>query len=210
MEEKSVVLRDKRKIVLEDDNDILISLISGDKIIHAFHVSCPPGGYGGGMLLLSPSEQYLLFSFYSGESEEACMIFRIHASCLESVHASGYLQGEGASYVFSDSEEFLYQALPVSVGPWYEEDAETDENENLYFKFCEINILNIKSKTVEIHYVHVFLSDDWEEDTWEEPPRLTGITDNRSLCMAMPWGREELGLPLDDVVIFRPGERKKS
>lgn len=106
MEEKSVVLRDKRKIVLEDDNDILISLISGDKIIYAFHVSCPPGGYGGGMLLLSPSEQYLLFSFYSGESEEACMIFRIYASCLESVHASGYLQGKGQATFFRTAKNF--------------------------------------------------------------------------------------------------------
>lgn len=205
MEGKSIVLSDNRKILLNDDNDILISIISGGEIVHTFEAFCPSGGYGGGALLLSPSEQYLLFSYYSGESEEGYMIFKIHNSCLECVYDCGYLCGEGASYVFSDNEEFLFQALPESVGPFYAEDAESDENGDLFFELCQINRLDIQNKTIDRHILRVFLPEHWDEDmAEEEPPRLTGIKDNRALCMAMAWGEEELAFPLEDVIVFRP------
>ena len=60
MEEKSVTLSDGQEIILDDDNDIFLSIKSGNEIIHTLEVSYPSGGYGGGKLLLSPSKRYLL------------------------------------------------------------------------------------------------------------------------------------------------------
>ena len=117
MEETSVTLSDMREIFLDDD--IIISMKRDDEILHTFEVPFPSAGYGGGMLMLSPSERYLVFSYYSGQSEEAYILFEIQNSCLEFIYSSDYLYGEGVSYLFSEHEELLYQALPKSIGPWY-------------------------------------------------------------------------------------------
>ena len=67
-ETKMVLLSDKRKVVLEDDDDLILSLVFDDKAESIFEVPYPSGGYGGGRLKLSPSENYLIFSYFSGDS----------------------------------------------------------------------------------------------------------------------------------------------
>lgn len=209
MEEKSVTLSDGQEIILDDDNDIFLSIKSGNEIIHTLEVSYPSGGYGGGKLLLSPSKRYLLFSYFSGESEEAYIIFRICNSHLESVYRSEYICAEGASYIFSQSEEFLFYLLPESAGPWYKEDAKIDQKGNLFFEFCEINILDIGSREISKYKIRVIPSKNWDEDfAEEEPPYLIGITDNFMLRMAMPWGEEKVAFPLDDIIVFQPKEKR--
>lgn len=203
--EKCVVLRDKREILLSDDEDISLSVMLNGKTIYTYPVPYPSAGYGGGALLLSPSERYLLFSYFSGQSEEAYTVFKISACCLESVYESGYVCGEGASYIFSANEDYLIQALPESVGPWYEEDADTDKNGILFFEFGEITILDIKKKTPDKHLIHVYPSDNWDEDMAEGAPfYLDEIVDDRILRFVMPWGEEELALPLEEIIIFKP------
>ena len=203
MEETSVTLSDMREIFLDDD--IVISMKRGNEILHTFEVPFPSAGYGGGMLMLSPSEQYLVFSYYSGQSEEAYILFEIQDASLKFIYGSDYLYGEGASYLFSEHEELLYQALPNSIGPWYRENAEDDENGELFFEFCQINVLDIQKKTVECHSIHVVPSECWD-DKWAEgePPCLIEIVDCHMLRITMPWGEEQLVLPLDDRIIFRP------
>ena len=126
-------------------------------------VPYPSAGYGGGSLWLSFSEKYLLFAYYSGESEEAYCLFRIEDGGLKLVYASGYRCGEGASYAFADNETFLVQALPASVGPWYLEDACTDADGRRYFAYGELNILDIQKGTMERHLLRVVPSADWDE-----------------------------------------------
>lgn len=77
-----LTLSDGREVRLQDDSDILLSICSNHEETYSLPFSCPPGGYGGGTLLLSPSEQYLIFSFFSGESEEGFSLFRIEDSRL--------------------------------------------------------------------------------------------------------------------------------
>ena len=86
MEETSVTLIDMLEIFLDDD--IIISMKRDDEILHTFEVPFPSAGYGGGMLMLSPSERYLVFSYYSGQSEEAYILFEIQDSCLEFIYGS--------------------------------------------------------------------------------------------------------------------------
>ena len=205
MEIKSVILSDKREILLDDDNDITISIVCGDQIQYTLEISYPSCGYGGGSLLLSLSEQILLFSYYSGESEEGYMLFQIYPASLAFVYSSEILCGEGANYLFSDNDAFLFQMLPESIGPWYFEDAEIDENGNMFFALCQINVLNIQAKTVNRHTIHVFPSIHWDNDFAEaQPPHFLELINNRILSIAMPWGTEKLSLPLDDTIIFNP------
>ncbi|MCX4317321.1 MAG: hypothetical protein OSJ52_11895, partial [Lachnospiraceae bacterium] len=65
-----VTLADGSKIILPDENDISLSLISKDGTKDIVQFPYHSGGYGGGSLLLSSSERYVIFSYFSGESEE--------------------------------------------------------------------------------------------------------------------------------------------
>lgn len=197
-----LMLDDGREILLQDDLDILLSIRSGPEVLCSLPFSCPPGGYGGGTLLLSPSERYLIFSFFSGESEEAFSLFRIEDSSLVSVFDSGYLYGEGASYIFSDDETVLFQSLLGGFGPWYIEDAETDENGGRYFRYGAIGILDIGSRSFSRHRTHVYPSADWDEEI-DGPSYISEVADGDTLYIAMPWGKEKLTLPLADTIVFR-------
>ena len=74
---QQMILNDGRRIVLEDEEEICLTLYSCAEAGQTFIVPYPSAGYGGGSLWLSFSEKYLLFAYYSGESEEAYCLFRI-------------------------------------------------------------------------------------------------------------------------------------
>lgn len=198
-----LTLSDGREIQLQDDSDILLSICSNHEAIYSFPFSCPSGGYGGGTLLLSPSEQYLIFSFFSGESEEGFSLFRIEDSRLVLLFESGYRYGEGASYIFSDDETVLFQSLLGGFGPWYIEEADQDEEGVPYFEYGEINILDVKSKSLSRHKFHVYPSETWEEEI-NGPSDISKITGGDTLHIATPWGEETLTLPLADTIVFKP------
>lgn len=198
-----LILSDGREILLQDDSDILLSIFSNHELIYIHQFSCPSGGYGGGTLLLSPSEQYLLFSFFSGQNEEGFSLFRIEDSCLVPLFDSEYLYGEGASYIFSDDEEILFQSLLGGFGPWCVEDAEKDETGLPYFQYGEINILDVKVKSLSRHKFRVYPSENWDEEI-DKPSYISKIIGNDTLCVVMPWGEEALQLPLAKTTIFRP------
>lgn len=200
--QKCVTLSDNRQILLEDENDIVLSVVSGGETKVRLPAAYPSAGYGGGALSLSASEGYLLFSYCSGQSEEAFIVFRIAGDDLEPVYESGYLFGEGAGYLFSDDEAFLFQAL--RTGWWYEEAAETDKNGCSYYIFGQINVLDVENKTFWKHSIRVYPADDWIEEVTDEGPfRLCETVPGGALGVRMPWGKETLALPLQDPIVFR-------
>lgn len=106
---KHIRLSDGREIILQDEDDIFLSLLSHGKT--TVSIPYPDAGYGGGGLLLSPSEQYLAFVYFSGESEEAFTIFRIGQDSLEIEYESEYGYGENGDYYFSEDEKIFMQVL---------------------------------------------------------------------------------------------------
>lgn len=201
-ETKTVFLTDGRKVVLEDEENIFLSLITNDEVEHIFEVSYPSSGYGGGSLLLSPSEEYLVFSYFSGESEEAFMLFKIAHKRLQLLYASGYLYGEDANYCFVNRETILIQTF--RTGAWYEEDAEIDENGDKYYEFGVINIFNVETQELNTHNIRVYPSDEWEEEETDYGSFMFSemINDN-AFSVIMPWGKEIFHYPLQDIIIIR-------
>lgn len=188
-ETKIALLTDGRKIVLEDENDILLSFIVNGKTEYAFQVPSPSEGYGGGSLLLSPSEQYLLLSYFSGQSQEAFMLFCIDNCHLELFYESGYLYGEDANYRFLSDERLVLQTL--RTGWWYPETEETDEHGDKFYEFGQINILNINARKLNRHVIRVYPSDGWEEDITDNGPFLfSEMLNDSSFTVIMPWGKE--------------------
>ncbi len=197
-----VLLSDKRKVVLEDDDDLILSLVFDDKAESIFEVPYPSGGYGGGRLKLSPSENYLIFSYFSGESEEGFCLFKIEDSQSELVYDSGYLYGEEANYSFVDDERILIQTFRTGV--WYQENAEADENGDLYYEFGEMNLFYMETQELSRHTIHVYPSDDWEEEVTDVGTFTFSDLDGSEFHVTVPWGKAIFHAPLKSVLVIRP------
>jgi len=200
-EANEVFLSDGRKLVLEDDDDIILSFISNDKTEDTFQFPEPSGGYGGGSLKLSPSEKYLIFSYFSGESEEAFSLFELKDDRLTFLYDSGYLYGEEAEYSFADDEKLIVQTFRTDT--WYEENAQADENGDRYYEFGELNLFYPESRSLERHAIRVYPAEDWEEEKTDVGPFLFSSLDAGVFHLVMPWGEETFYEPLPEILTVR-------
>ena len=201
-ETKMVFLSDNRRVVLEDDDDIILSLASDDKTESRVEVPYPSGGYGGGWLTLSPSKNYVVFSYFSGESEEGFCLFNIEDHQLKLVYDSGYLYGEEANYSFVNNERILVQTF--RTGAWYEENAEADENGDLYYEFGELNLFYMETQELSRHTIHVYPSDDWEEEVTDVGTFAFSDLNGSEFHVTVPWGKATFYAPLESVLVIRP------
>ncbi len=197
-----VVLADGRKVVLEDDQDISLSLVINDDMQDTCQFPHLSGNYGGGSLLLSPSERYVVFSYFSGESEEGFALLEIEGKHLRLLYDSDYLYGEDANYSFINQEKGLVQTF--RTGAWYEEEAQTDENGDSYYQFGELNLLDLETNQLDRHTIVVYPSEDWvEEETDVGKFLFSHMEDGKSLCAEMPWGKEIFPYPLEETLVIR-------
>ena len=151
---EGVFLSDGKKVILEDDDEIILSLISNDTVENRFEISYASGGYGGGSLQLSPSKKYLIFSYFSGESEEAFALLKIENEQINLLYDSGYFYGEEADYSFVNDEKSLIQTF--RTGAWYKENAKTDKKGDIYYEFGELNLFDIETIELSRHTIHVY------------------------------------------------------
>ncbi|MCL1912587.1 MAG: hypothetical protein FWG10_01570 [Eubacteriaceae bacterium] len=200
-------LKDSREIKL-DENELSISIFFAEKQLFCFPVPYPTAGYGGGSLYLSPSNLYLLFLYYSGQSEEAFILFSVNDK-LDIIYKSGYLLGEGASYTFSKDEKLLVQGLPDICSSYEEYDIEDfiakDKNGRSYITFGHVNIVDIEKKGMSSHVIHVYSKGDWCFLNKEFDFMSPKMTSSNELSLSLPWGDEILVLPLAEKIIFAPG-----
>lgn len=203
-ETKIVFLSDNRKVILEDDDNIILSLVSNEKVRNRFEIPYPPGGYGGGSVQFSPSKRYLIFSYFSGESEEAFCLLKIEDSQLKVVYDSGYLYGEEANYSFTNDERILIQTF--RTGRWYKENAAIDKNGDIYYEFGELNLFNIETHELSRHVIHVYPSDDWEEGKTDVGIFAFSNTNGSEFNVTVPWGKATFHVPLKSILAVRLGK----
>ena len=200
-ETKTVFLADGRKIILDDDDDLILSFVSNNKTADTYTVHYPSGGYGGGALQLSPSEKYLVFSYFSGESEEAFSLFGIENGRLKLLYDSGYLYGEDAHYSFVNDEKILVQTFRTEF--WYKENAKTDENNDIYYEFGELNLFNLDTHELIRHTIHVYPSDNWEEEETDVGPFMFSEINGCQFSVIVPWGKVTFCEPLENILVVR-------
>ena len=200
-EAKTVFLADGRKIILDDDDDLILSFVSNNKTADTCTVPYPSGGYGGGALQLSPSEKYLVFSYFSGESEEAFSLFGIENGRLKLLYDSGYLYGEDAHYSFVNDEKILVQTFRTEF--WYKENAKTDENNDIYYEFGELNLFNLDTHELIRHTIHVYPSDNWEEEETDVGPFMFSEINGCQFSVIVPWGKVTFCEPLENILVVR-------
>lgn len=196
-----VTLADGRRIVLHDEDDISLSLVLNNGVEEALSFSHLSGNYGGGTLLLSPSQRYVIFSYFSGESEEGFALLEIANNRLKLLYDSDYLYGEDANYSFANNERTIIQTF--RTGAWYQNEAEIDENGDMYYEFGELNLLSIGTNNLNRHTILVYPSDDWKEEETDIGTFLfSGITDGM-LRVEMPWGIEAFEYPLQETLVVK-------
>jgi hypothetical protein len=207
-EEKTfVMLKDSREIRLNDSGDISLSIISNRKTMFNLTVQYPDCGYGGGFLYLSPSNTYLIFTFYSGQGDESFILYRI-TETLEEIYRL-CLCGEASSYGFSDDDKFLIQALPFACCEWWwlwEDEygeKEMDEQGRQYFDLGNVNVLDIENKDLSEHIIRIYPTDKWNPVREEYNPFWRPqLIENKKLEVSLPWGTETLDFPLKDIIIY--------
>lgn len=192
-----VILKNGGKILLEDDREIFLTLISKGEVRDRFELPYPNAGYGGGGLKLSPSGKYLVLSYFSGESEEAFALFEVSEG-LKFLYNSGYFYGEGAKYGFSADEKTLIQTFRTDN--YYRENAKTDENGELYYNFGELNLFDIKDLKLERHSLRVYPAQDWIEEETDIGDFSFLKMDDEQITVALPWGEAAFQRPLKDIL----------
>lgn len=196
-----ITLADGRRIVLHDEDDISLSLVSNSGVEETLPFSHLSGNYGGGSLLLSPSQRYVIFSYFSGESEEGFALLEIVNKRLKLMYDSDYLYGEDANYNFANDERTIIQTF--RTGAWYKDEAEIDENGDMYYEFGELNLLSLETNNLNRHTILVYPSDDWkEEETDVGTFSFSGIADGM-LRVEMPWGSEAFQYPLQETLVVK-------
>lgn len=171
-------------------------------------VDFPSAGYGGGAIHVSPCELYILFAFYSGQSEEAFILLK-NGESIEVLFESGYEFGEAASYCFSIDTHTLFQGLPSSCiewwRPWEDDDLTEDSEGNKFFEFGLINTFNIQKGELTKSEIRIQPYKGWKPSEKEYIPLLfQGTFVNDKLRVHWPWGEEILNHPLPKVLTYKP------
>ena len=205
---KIVNLNDGSQIQLLDDDEISIVKLTDGNVVSSVALEFPSAGYAGGKLHVSPCESYILFAFYSGQSEEAFTLLK-NGEAIEVVFESGYEFGEAASYCFSSDRRTLYQGLPRSCCdwwmPWDEDDLEEDSEGNKYFYFGFINTFDIQRRELRKCEVRIQPARTWKpSEKLYDPLLFKSLSFNKELIVCWPWGEELLNLPLAGVLIYKP------
>jgi hypothetical protein len=164
----------------------------------------PTAGLGGGGLTPSPSEKLLLFSCFSGQSEEAYRVISI-GSAMRELCACEYRFGEAASYAFSPDEQVLLMALPSTCSewwlPWDDRELQEDEAGRRYLEFGLIRIQDLRDSSASQHAIRVYPPDSWEPERGDYDADLRpDIDDAGGVTLRVPWGRLVLTRPIPEVV----------
>ncbi|PHS03244.1 MAG: hypothetical protein COA78_18725 [Blastopirellula sp.] len=185
--------------------DISYSLKKHGKTIFEIKRPYPDAGFGGGQLIASASGKYVIFSYFSGQSEEAFELFEV-TDQLSLIYSSGYHSGETASFGFSEKEDQLLMALPENCIDWWvaweDEETEIDQDGNTYFDFGKLLLLEIETKSTTEHELRIYPTKNWTPVEEEYDPYLNPEFKNNQLVISMPWGQETLSLPLKDFHSF--------
>lgn len=205
---KLVKLNDGSQIQLRDEDEISIEKMIDGEIVSSVSLEFPSAGYAGGAIHVSPCGSYILFAFYSGQSEEAFTLLK-NGENIEILFESGYSFGEAASYCFSEDKSTLFQGLPCSCSewwmPWEDEVLEEDAEGNEFFEFGSINILNIKTGELKRSEIRIQPTKGWEPaESKYNPLLLQGIVAKNELRISWPWAEEILKLPLPNILIYKP------
>lgn len=200
-ESSSITLPDGQAVVLDDDDDILLHLQAAGKTISTFAMPYPDAGYGGGRLLASPTGRYIIFAYYSGQSEEGLALFTTSGGRLALIYDSGYVYGEDAHYYFAQGEGTLYQTL--RTGSYYADMLQQDESGQSFYPFGAINCLDIAGKTWHQCPVLVYPTQEWEEEVTDEGLFCVADAYDNALHLTLPWGEVTVTLPLAEAVVIK-------
>jgi hypothetical protein len=204
-EATSVTMQNGDRFSLEVGGSIAIVRVRGDRREERVEFPYPRAGFGEGALTLSSSERLLLFSYFSGQSEEAYRLIATEPQ-LQELGSCPYMFGEAASYAFSPHEKAMLMALPASCTPWEVDELEEDRSGNLFLEFGLLRIHRIVDDVATHHSLRAYFEQAWEPNRGGYDPDMKPEIDNEgNVTITLPSGRMQLAPPISDVVELRVG-----
>ncbi|MDH5325302.1 MAG: hypothetical protein OEZ68_20220 [Gammaproteobacteria bacterium] len=205
----NISLNSGRRISVQVGKDVqLVVRSNSDTVVAHTTLPYPLAGLAGGYLLASPSERYLLMSIFSGQSEEGYELFDVSSDIR---HLSGcqYLKGEAATYCFSPDESSIIMTLPYSSSewwqPWDDDDMELDEDGRRYFDFGLIQQHRIGTNKITRSIIRIFPPEQWVPNRNSYSPCMKPkFLNSDKLSFTMPWGTEQISLPLPEIIELSP------
>lgn len=189
---------------------ILITVSGPEDESASVRLRYPRYGLGGGRLLGSPSGRYLVFSHYSGQSEESYRVFDIGEG-IRRTKILEYHGGESAGFAFSADERLLVSAIPLYCVNWWElmesdrDSLPLDDDERPYFEFGVVVTHDLEKESRAVTEIRVRADEDWSAHREEYEPELDPVlTSDAKLRLSMPWGPVELAMPLPTAVNLQP------
>lgn len=163
----------------------------------------PAQGFGGGALTLSPSGRLVLFSYFSGQSEEAYAVVSVDGP-LREVGACAYQIGEAASYAFSPDERWLLMALPATCTEWwlpFVDDELAEDERGAYLDFARLLVQRVGGSAATVHAIRAYPPDAWQPpDDATDADLHPAIDDCGRVRLRLPWGEVVLDPPLPPVL----------
>lgn len=206
IKEVKIISLDDGKTIKLNENNLSIELCNKVEVLDSIELKYPSAGYGGGAIHLSPSKRKIVFTYYSGQSEEAFSVFEL-SDKLKVVYESEYYFGEAASYCLNLNESLLVQALPRTCTewwiPWEDGDLEEDGGCSGYFEFCDINILNFNTLELSRHVIRVKPAKNWRPPSEAKNPFLfLKFSSENQFSIDFPWGSNTLSFPLPKLIAY--------
>jgi hypothetical protein len=176
----------------------------GSRVVDHLDFPYPKAGLGGGGSTPSGTESLILFSYFSGQSEEAYRVISLDGP-MQQVCFCDYLFGEAASYCFSPDERTLLMALPTCISewwlPWEDDELETDASGRRFLDFGVLRLHEIHTGAASHHVLRVFFSDGWHPDETEYDPDLAPqLEADGRIGISLPWGMLRLAPPVPGIV----------
>ena len=204
--EKLVKYYAKYNIIVDAD-DIIITTGGSEAVFFSFMACLDPGDE---LIVPEPAyANYMAFAISCGAViktipstiEEGFALLEIANNRLKLLYDSDYLYGEDANYSFANDERTIIQTF--RTGAWYQNEAEIDENGDMYYEFGELNLLSLETNNLNRHTILIYPSDDWkEEETDIGTFSFSGIADGM-LKVKMPWGIEAFEYPLQETLVVK-------
>ena len=162
------------KTIRLNEEIFCVELIEDNEVIDSYKLEEPDCGYGGNDVIEAPAGNLFAMCFYSGESDNAFIIFSIIDNKLNVLINEDYSYGE-ALYMWSSDGRFFYRLVDS-----YERYDASDDGVYPVGRVDIFDVFAIDKKSVDLTYD--FTGFDMEQIDFFE---MRLIQDNEKVCVSL-------------------------
>ena len=162
------------KTIRLNEETFCVELVDGNEVIDSYKLEEPDCGYGGNDVFKAHAGNMFAMCFYSGESDNAFIIFSVTDNKLNVLINEDYSYGE-ATYMWSPDSRYFYRLVDS-----YERYAASDDGIYPVGRADVYGVLTNEKKSVDLTFD--FTGFDMEQIDFFE---MRLIQDNEKVCVSL-------------------------